>query len=64
MQILSLSLSLSTPPVPGPQGCEKLHSPIELLTFCARMIFLAVRWLEKHKYSNEAVVLLAPETQL
>ncbi len=72
---LSLSLSLSTyiyiytlshstPPMPGAEGCEKLHSPIGLLTFRAHTIFLTVRWLENHKYLNETAALLAPEIQL
>ena len=47
--------SHSTPPMPGPQGCENLYSPIGLLTFRARTIFLAVRWLENRTYSNETV---------
>ena len=59
----SLSLSLY-PPMPRPQGFKKLHSPMGHLRFRARMTFLAVRWLEKQTYSNEAAVLLAPETQL
>ena len=40
------SLSLSTAPVPRPQGCEKLHSPFGLLNFGARILSFAVRWLE------------------
>ena len=51
-----LSLPLR-PPMPPSQGCERLHSPFGLLTFRARIIFLAVRWLENQKYSNETVVL-------
>ena len=35
-----------------------------LLKLRARTIFLAVRWLENQKYSNETVALLAPEAQL
>ena len=44
-----LSLPLR-PPMPPSQGCERLHSPFGLLTFRARIIFLAVRWIEKQKY--------------
>ena len=43
---------------------EKLYSPIGLLKFRTRTIFLVVRWLENLTYSNETVALLAPETQL
>jgi len=64
--LCTYALSPSTPSMPGPQGCEKLHRPIGLVTFCARMIFLAVMWLEKQTSSNEAVVNIqkAEETQL
>ena len=58
------TLSHPTPPMPGPQGCEKLHSPIGLLKLRARTIFLVVRWLENRKYSNETVALLGRETKL
>ena len=53
--LCAYALSPYTPPVPRPQGCEKLHIPIGLLTFCARSTFLAVRWLEHEQYSNEVV---------
>ena len=58
------SLSHSTAQLPGPQGCEKLHSPFGLSTFQVRTTFSAVRLLENQKCSNEMVGLLAPETQL
>ena len=56
--------SLSTPLMPGPQGCDKFYGPIGLLKFRARATFLAVvRWLENQTYSNETVSPVAPETQ-
>ncbi len=36
--------------MPGPQGCEKLYSPLGLVRHRARITFLAVRWLEKQTY--------------
>ena len=42
--------------MPRPQGCEKLHSPLGLVIFCAHITFLAVRFLENQTYSNDTVV--------
>ena len=47
MTELSLTLRFL---MPGPQGCEKLHSPIGLFEFCARTIFVALRWLQNQIY--------------
>ncbi len=60
------SLSLYHPPMPGPQGCEKLYCPLGLVKIRARITILEVRWLENKKYSNETVAHTpkASETQL